>query len=161
MLLMTIVIVSCIMNSLQLSIVIVILPQSLSSSFKRPCKKLPNDNLKRFACLFALVSVLVWSYRSYWPQFDISPCSYRCTWPHLISVLGLTNPLGRKLISAFVLTSHLKCYTILLIFFLGSAFLNNPRLFLFSISLIFVISHCNIGLIARKNWKHTQKLHSE
>ena len=36
-------------------------------------KKRPNDNLKRYACLFAV--------QSYWPQCDISPCSYQSTWP--------------------------------------------------------------------------------
>ena len=84
-------------------------------------KKRPNDNLKRFACIFALVAVLVWSYQYYWPQLDISPYALG---RNLISILGLTNPLGRKLISALVLTSHLKYHMIFLILLWW------PRLFL-------------------------------
>ena len=46
-------------------------------------RKRPNDNLKRFVCILALVSVLVWSYQSNCLQLEISPCSYECTWPQL------------------------------------------------------------------------------
>ena len=41
-------------------------------------------------------------YQSNWQQLDINPCSYQCTWMQLNPVLGLTNPLGRRLISAHV-----------------------------------------------------------
>ena len=68
-------------------------------------KKWPNDNLKRVACIFALIL--------------ISPCRNLIAVPflanalghNLISVLGLTNPLGCRLMSALVLNSHLKCHT--------------------------------------------------
>jgi len=62
-----------------------------------------------------------------------SPCSYQCTgaWPQLD--ISSCNPLGRRLISALVLTSHLKCQTIFLIL-LCLATYNSPRLLLFSIN---------------------------
>ena len=44
-------------------------------------KKRPNDNLKRFVCKLALVSVLVRSSQSNCLQLEIGPCSYECTWP--------------------------------------------------------------------------------
>ena len=81
---------------------------------------------------------------------------------NLTSVLGLTNPLGRRLISALVLTCHLKCQAILLILLcLAAPFFNSPRLFLFSISLIFVSNHpllkyYNIGRNAHKDGPQTE-----
>ena len=61
---------------------------------------------------------------------------------NLISVFGLAISLGRRLMSAHVLTSHLKCQTILLILLcLVAPILNSSRLFLVSISLIFAINH--------------------
>ena len=104
-------------------------------------KKRPNDNFKKFACIFNLLlhqslydltnpiggnllcsyqstwpqlDISSCSYQSTWPQFDISPCSYQSTWPQLDinswSYL-FTCSFGRRLISALVLTSHLKCQT--------------------------------------------------
>ena len=87
---------------------------------------------------------------------------------NLISVLDLTNPLGCRLISALVLTSHLKCQTIpLILLCLAAPFFNSPRLFLFSISLIFVINptaelfiiYIRMDLKLKK--KHIQKPHSD
>ena len=84
------------------------------------------------------------SYQSTWPQLDISPCSYQSTWPQLDinswSYL-FTCSFGCRLISALVLTSHLKCQTTLLILLcLAAPFFNGPRLFLFSISYIFGVN---------------------
>ena len=89
--------------------------------------------------IFAFVSVLVWHYQYNWPQLDISPCSYQWTWPQLdISSYSL----GRRLMSALVLTSHLKCQIILLILLcLAAPFFNDPRLFLLSIIYVHVYSY--------------------
>ena len=104
-------------------------------------KKRPNDNFKKFACIFNLLlhqslydltnpiggnllcsyqstwpqlDISSCSYQSTWPLFDISPCSYQSTWPQLDinswSYL-FTCSFGHRLISALVLTSHLKCQT--------------------------------------------------
>ena len=108
-------------------------------NFKFLAKKRPNDNLKRFVLILALVSVL--------PNPTV--CNLKSVLVltntlgrNLISVLGLTNPLGCRLISALVLTCHLKCQAILLILFcLAAPFFNSSRLFLFSISLVFVSNH--------------------
>ena len=52
----------------------------------------------------------------------------------LVRSSDLINPLGRRPISALVLTSHLKCQAILLILLcLAAPFFNSPGLFLFSI----------------------------
>ena len=58
-------------------------------------KKRPNDNFKKFACIFNLL---------------LHQSLYDLTNPiggSLISVLVLTNPLGRNLISVLVLTNPL------------------------------------------------------
>ena len=58
-------------------------------------KKRPNDNFKKFACIFNLL---------------LHQSLYDLTNPiggNLISVLVLTNPLGRNLISVLVLTNPL------------------------------------------------------
>ena len=68
-------------------------------------------NLNQFA--WPQLDISSWSYQSTWPQIDISPCSYKPS-----QVPGNTH------------NSTL----------LGHAFFNCPRLFLFSISLIFVIN---------------------
>ena len=76
-------------------------------------------------------------------QFEVHPYVYfyNLLGCNLISVLDLANSLGRRLMSAHVLTSHLKCQTILLILLcLVALILNSPRLFLVSISLIFAIN---------------------
>ena len=62
-----------------------------------------------------------------------------CMYVYLLlyqSLYDLTNPLGRRPISALVLTTYLRCHMILLILLcLVAPFLNSPRLFLFSINL--------------------------
>ena len=80
------------------------------------------------------------SYECTWPQLEIISCSYQFAWSQLdISVLGLTNPLGHRLISALVLTSHLKCQAKLLILLcLAAPFLTAPGCFCL---LLFVINH--------------------
>ena len=106
-------------------------------NFKFLAKKRPNDNLKRFVCILALdlPNTTVCNLKS---VLVLTNALGR----NLISVLGFTNPLGRRLISAIVLTCHFKCQTILLILLcLAAPFFNSPRLFLFSISLVFVSNH--------------------
>ena len=122
-------------------------------------EKRPNDNFKRFMCILALVSVLVRMISHTNPSvsnlklvlvltnvlgrnlisvLDLTNLLGR----NLISVVGLTNPLSHRLISALVLTSHIKYQAILLILLcLATPFCNSARLFLFSISLLFVINH--------------------
>ena len=128
-------------------------------------KKQPNDNLKRFTCTYICFCI-------YQSLYDITnpigrnlisvPVLTNGLGRNLISVLCFTYPLGRRLISALVLTSHLKCQIILLILLcLATPFFNGPRLFLFSISLIFAGSiHCR-DMNAHKDEDRNEILHNE
>ena len=88
-------------------------------------KKRPNDNLKRFACLFALVSV-----QSYWPQCDISLCSYQYTWPQLdISFWSYQSTWPQTDINPCSYQPSQVPHDILDSTLLGRAFFDSPRLF--------------------------------
>ena len=110
-----------------------------------PCKKRPNDNLKRFTYMYQYLLLYQFLYHLTNPigcNWISVPVLTNGLGHNLISVLGFTYPLSRRLISALVLTSHLKCQIILLILLcLAKPFFNGHRLFLFSIlyHLFFVV----------------------
>ena len=94
-----------------------------------PCKKRPNDNLKRFTYMYLYLLLYQFLY-------DLTNPIGR-NW---ISVLGFTYPLSRRLISALVLTNHLKRQIILLnLICLAKPFFNGHRLFLFSIYITYFL----------------------
>jgi len=121
-------------------------------SFNGFFSMIPKNNLKYLcvyncSCLYSQPAHMVISYQSMYDLTNptglnlicINPCSYQCTWLKLISFLGFTDPLGCRLISALVLTSHLKCHTILLMLLcLTTLFHSSPRLFLFSIQFSYI-----------------------
>ena len=100
-----------------------------------PCMTLAtNPIVRNLISVFVLTNTLGHNLISVLGLTNLVGCN-------LISVLGLTNPLGHKLISALGLTSHINFQTMLMILLcLAAPFFNSPRLFLFSISLIFVIN---------------------
>ena len=108
-----------------------------------PCKKWPNDNLKRFTYMYLYLLLYQFLYDLTNPigrNWISVPVLTNGLGHNLISVLGFTYPLSRRLISALVLTSHLKCQIILLILLcLAKPFFNGHRLFLFSIYITYFL----------------------